>query len=154
MYDSILDKKHSRKKRVPVWLYGKTGKKTWNREATASDIRQLKIKSKKFSFGEVPVHEMNWGVLHRKGYHAGITHLHHFYTDRNLIVFSRMWEKAAFYPSKIGDALKLLLLSYNASHSTLMSRVVVKKKSTDFVITGAQSGVLYISNLPVEKNII
>ena len=34
-----------------------------------------------------------------------------------------------------------------------MSRVVVKKQSTDFVITGAQSGVLYISNLPVEKNI-
>jgi len=34
-----------------------------------------------------------------------------------------------------------------------MTRVVVKKQTTDFVITGAQSGVLYVSNLPVEKNI-
>jgi len=34
-----------------------------------------------------------------------------------------------------------------------MSRVVVKKNSSDFVITGSQSGVLYISSLPVEKNI-
>jgi DNA modification methylase len=31
--------------------------------------------------------------------------------------------------------------------------VVVKKNSTDFVITGSQSGVLYISGLPIEKNI-
>ena len=35
-----------------------------------------------------------------------------------------------------------------------MSRVVVKKGSKDFVLTGAQSGVLYVSSLPVEKNII
>ena len=39
-------------------------------------------------------------------------------------------------------------------HSTLMTRVVVKKNSKDFVLTGAQSGVLYISSLPVEKNIL
>ena len=48
----------------------------------------------------------------------------------------------------------MVLLSYNAAHSTLMSRVVVKKNSKDFVLTSAQSGVLYISSLPVEKNII
>lgn len=35
-----------------------------------------------------------------------------------------------------------------------MTRVVVKSNNNDFVITGAQSGVLYISSLPVEKNII
>ena len=47
-----------------------------------------------------------------------------------------------------------MLLSYNASHCTLMTRVVAKKASKDFVLTGAQSGVLYISKLPVEKNIL
>lgn len=51
------------------------------------------------------------------------------------------------------DALKLLILSYNATHSTLMTRVVVKQGRSDFVVTGAQSGVLYISSLPVEKNV-
>jgi hypothetical protein len=34
-----------------------------------------------------------------------------------------------------------------------MTRVVAKKNSKDFVLTGAQPGVLYISSLPVEKNI-
>ena len=45
------------------------------------------------------------------------------------------------------------MLSYNAAHSTLMTRVVLKKNSTDFVVTGAQSGVMYVSGLPVEKNV-
>lgn len=152
--DPVLNEKHSRKKRIPVWLYGKTGKKTWSRKATAMDIKRLKSVQSRFSMEAVPLHEMNWGILHRKGYHAGISHLHHFYTDRNLIVFSRLWEKTNAYSPDMNAALKLLLLSYNASHSTLMSRVVVKQRNKDFVITGAQSGVLYISNLPVEKNII
>ena len=39
------------------------------------------------------------------------------------------------------------------SHSTLMTRVVAKKDNPDFVVTGSQPGVLYISGLPVEKNI-
>ncbi|MEL7006664.1 MAG: DNA methyltransferase, partial [Bacteroidota bacterium] len=37
--------------------------------------------------------------------------------------------------------------------TTLDINVVVKKDNSDFVITGSQSGVLYISSLPVEKNI-
>ena len=52
------------------------------------------------------------------------------------------------------DALRLLVLSYNATHSTLMTRVVVKNGENDFVQTSAQSGVLYVSGLPVEKNIL
>jgi DNA modification methylase len=151
--DPVLKKKHNRKKRIPIWIYGRTGKRTWNREANKNDLKIIREIPKKYILGEVPVHPINWGVLHRKGYHKGITHLHHFYTDRNLIVFSRLWEKINDYPVDQHDVLKLLLLSYNTSHSTLMSRVVVKKQSTDFVITGAQSGVLYISNLPAEKNI-
>ena len=35
-----------------------------------------------------------------------------------------------------------------------MTRVVAKRNAKDFVLTGAQSGVLYISKLPVEKNIL
>lgn len=154
VYDSILQKDHTRKKRVPVWVYGKTGSKTWNRKATSHDIENISAISTQMPSGHVPVYNLNWGILYRKGYHTGISHLHHFYTDRNLLVFSRLWEKVDSYPADIRNALKLLLLSYNSSHSTLMSRVVVKKGGKDFVITGAQSGVLYISNLPVEKNII
>lgn len=154
VFDPVLNKKHTQKKRIPVWYYGKTGKKTWNRKVTSKDRQLEKEKNGKHRIGNVPNHVINWGVLHRKGYHYGITHLHHFYTEKNLIVFSRLWDKTVEYPTHLRKAMQLLLSSYNASHSTLMSRVVVKKNSKDFVITGAQSGVLYISNLPVEKNIL
>lgn len=152
--DEVLKIKHTTKKRVPVRIYGKTGKKTWHKDITNSDVRFLEEKLDKLTLLDFPKYELNWGDLYRKGYHQGITHLHHLYTKRNAVVFSSLWKRVSSYPEKYQNALKLLLLSYNSSHSTLMTRVVVKSNNNDFVITGAQSGVLYISNLPVEKNII
>ncbi|MBS1748630.1 MAG: DNA methylase [Bacteroidetes bacterium] len=153
-WDVILNKNHVAKKRVPVKIYGRTGKKSWSRLVTKKDISHFKALLSPIELIDFPKHEINWGVLYRKGYHTGISHLHHFYTERNAIVFSRLWNKISSYPLEYQDALKFLLLSYNSSHSTLMTRVVVKKNSTDFVITGSQSGVLYISGLPIEKNIL
>ena len=67
---------------------------------------------------------------------------------------SDLWALTEKYPEQEADALKLLLLSYNGAHCTLMTRIVAKHNSRDFVLTGAQSGVLYISKLPIEKNIL
>lgn len=148
--DEILGKTCKRKKRVPAWIYGCTNGKNWDRAATMDDIKiyddikELSITPKK----------IKWGELHRKGYHYGIDYLHQFYTQRNFIVMNKLWEMTNDYDDRIKDALRLMLLSYNASHCTMMTRVVAKKNSKDFVLTGAQSGVLYISKLPVEKNIL
>jgi hypothetical protein len=65
-----------------------------------------------------------------------------------------LWHLIESFPAHLQDALQLLVLSYNSTHSTLMTRVVVKDGENDFVLTGAQSGVLYVSGLPVEKNIL
>lgn len=153
IWDEVLQQKHEQKKRVPVEVYGKTGKKTWSRLITEADIEDLEAMLATFPLDNFPKHLINWGVLYRAGYHHGITHLHHFYTRRNALVFSALWKNITKFPSTVQSSLKLLLLSYNSSHATLMTRVVVKKNSTTFVITGSQSGVLYISGLPIEKNI-
>ena len=68
-------------------------------------------------------------------------------------MFSYLWSQVEECNADLRNALRIFLLSYNSSHSTLMTRVVAKKNSKDFVLTGAQPGVLYISSLPVEKNI-
>ena len=99
----------------------------------------------------IPHVEIPWGDLYRSGYHRGITHLHHFYTRRNLTIFAALWQRVATSPLR--DALRFWLLSYNASHGTLMTRVVAKRKQQDLVVTSSQSGVLYVSGLPVEKNL-
>lgn len=151
--DPLTGEASIRRKRMLKRIYGKTGDRNWSRPATTEDdevaarVASLPLPS------SIPVVEIPWGDLHRTGYHKGITHAHHFYTPRNLFLISTIWEQIEVAPVEVRDALRLLLLSYNASHATLMTRVVVKSGLTDFVLTGAQSGVLYISSLPVEKNI-
>jgi hypothetical protein len=94
-----------------------------------------------------------WGDLWRAGYHEGITHVHHFYTRRNLIALGALCELVANESEPIRDALRFWISSYNSSHSTLMTRVVAKQDQADLVLTSAQPGVLYVSGLPVEKNV-
>jgi len=151
-FDPMLKRTISRKKRLPVWIYGSTNGNNWDRRARPEDMCTSQFEAL------IPYHsapkELQWGELHRSGYHYGITHLHHFYTQRNYLAMSALWHLTDSFSRPKADALKLLLLSYNATHCTLMTRVVAKKNMDDFVLTGAQSGVLYISKAPIEKNIL
>lgn len=151
VFDPLLDAQITRRKRVPAAVFGKTAGKNWKRPADTSDPGDdpARLRETRHSGPVLPIH---WGELHRAGYHTGISHLHHFYTARNFEAMSAIWAAAERADASVRDALRLLALSYNASHSTLMTRVVIKGGS-DFVITGSQSGVLYVSALPVEKNL-
>lgn len=151
--DDIIGKRNELRARKPVWLHGTSGKKKWSRPVTDQDSELLARVAGEPVPGAVPRIEIPWGDLYRRGYHQGITHLHHFYTRRNLIVFGRLWERTACYDDLLRDALRFWLLSYNASHATIMTRVVAKTGQKDLVLTSAQPGVLYISGLPVEKNL-
>lgn len=154
VYDSLLKKNVVRKKREPAWIYGKTNGENWDRKANDDDKIFIKtLEEKEYEESDVPK-KICWGELHRAGYHLGINHLHQFYTRRNYSVMYRLWRLTEQYSDKVRDALRLLLLSYNATHCTMMTRVVAKRNAKDFILTGAQSGVLYISKLPVEKNIL
>lgn len=154
VYDELLAQNITRKKRVPVLVYGQHGTNKWVREVNETDWVLLKTIEREIKFNKFKPQKISWGELYRSGYHTGISYLHHFYTKRNFYVMRKLWALTDHYPTKVREALRLVLLSYNAAHSTLMTRVVVKKNSKDFVLTSAQSGVLYISSLPVEKNII
>ena len=142
--DEITGTPTAQRVRQLARVYGVTGTKRWSRPPLKSDIQLIeKIAAQPLPDG-VPSVEIPWGDLHRRGYHQGITHLHHFYTRRNLTVFARLWQRASKYQGS---------LSYNASHATIMTRVVAKTDQKDLVVTSAQPGVLYVSGLPVEKNL-
>lgn len=150
----LFEGKAERKKRVLVRVHGQTGKEKWQRAPTKDDLATCAAAEGIVLPASAPDKDIVWGDLHRAGYHRGIKKLHHFYTRRNFLAVASMWDLAGKFPDDMRDALRLLILSYNSSHSTLMTRVVVKKGQKDFVLTGSQSGVLYISGLPVEKNVI
>ncbi len=153
-YDDIITGEQTiRRKRLPFRIYGTTGKTNWQRNAGSNDLESLG-RFHGYNKVEKPImYPIQWGILHRNGYHTGISYLHQFYTERNFYIFSMLWDLVKKYPKDIQPALKVWLLSYNLSHATMMTRVVAKKDSQDFVITGSQPGVLYISSLPVEKNL-
>jgi 16S rRNA G966 N2-methylase RsmD len=153
-WDDVLNKPVESRNRQPVWVYGTSGAKTWSRPTTDEDRDLLKRIATTPVPQSVPRVAIPWGDLYRSGYHQGITHLHQFYTRRNLIVFGRLWEYAERHTGSMREALRFWLLSYNASHATIMTRVVAKSGQKDLVITSAQPGVLYVSGLPVEKNLM
>lgn len=152
--DDLLDATRQTRVREPAWLYGRTGRTNWSRRANAADFALLEEIQRMTPPDCVPVVEIPWGDLYRRGYHRGITHLHHLYTRRNLIVLGTLWQHAAVFPAALRDALRFWLLSYNAAHATIMARVVAKSNQTELVVTSAQPGVLYVSGLPVEKNLL
>ncbi len=151
--DEILDSDRTVRKRHPARIYGRTGKKTWARPVSCEDIALLENIGIQPIPESVPRAAIPWGDLYRRGYHTGISHVHHFYTRRNLIAFGQLWKRSMAYDPGLRDSLHLWLLSYNSAHSTLMTRVVAKDGQDELVVTSAQPGVLYVSGLPVEKNI-
>lgn len=152
-FDPLLGHNIERKRRHPVVIYGVTGRRNWRRPVTPDDLERIERTRAVEISSKAPVRRVEWGDLHRAGYHRGISHVHHFYTHRNFAALDALWTAIASQPAHLHDSLKLLVLSFNASHATDMTRVVVKKGQADFVLTGAQSGVLYVSGLPVEKNV-
>lgn len=157
--DSILNCERTSKMRRLVRVNGISGGRHWEHQPTNHELETLKRIEKADLPNIIPIAPMMWkggtawGDLWRAGYHEGITHVHHFYTRRNLIVLASLWELVEKEPRPIRNALRFWISSYNSSHSTLMTRVVAKQNQHDLVLTSAQPGVLYISGLPVEKNI-
>lgn len=151
--DDLSGARFECKKRVLVQVYGRTGTVKWQRPPTDEDRAAASLANSFHLPASAPIERISWGDLYRAGYHKGITHLHHFYTRRNFLALAILWDLASKFEGDVRNALRLLILSYNATHSTLMTRVVVKQGQGDFILTGAQTGVLYVSGLPVEKNV-
>lgn len=149
--DPLLGKPISLPKRVPVRMVCVGDGGRFEKDPDAGDYERLQEIEKigaPVACPNVPIR--HWGDLYRSGYHSGITHVHHFYTWRNFLSIGTLWEAAA--SSELAGSLRFLVSSYNVAHSTLMSRIVFKANSARPVLTGYQTGALYISALPVEKN--
>jgi len=81
----------------------------------------------------------------------GVSRVRDFYTKRNFYSLSAL--RQSLPADRVGKAMEFLINSYDLTHSTLMTRVIFKGGGKKPVLTGYQSGTLYISSLPVEKNI-
>ena len=153
-YDSELKNTVKQVKQVPIRInYSIENKKgRFEKKPDQSDLTLLKKIDRidlkyKFPTTKIPKGDKTGEPINR-----GITHIHHFYTSRNLIILSALRGKVKNYT--LVRQLLFLINSYDLTHSTLMSRIIFKSGGKKPVLTGYQSGTLYIPSLPVEKNII
>lgn len=158
--DRLLKTDRLRVKRIPYQVYGQTDNRNWKRGATKEDLNDIrKIEKTALPRAVKPIPMLGekrngkWGEMYRSGYHRDVTHVHHFYTPRNLTAISILFNEAEGIPNRFRQIIILAISSYNIANSTLMTRFVFKNGSNLPVNTSAQPGALYIPNCPVEKNV-
>jgi len=152
IYDSALNKTIRVLKRYPVLINYNIGKKRYEKKPDTYDIELIeKIKNYEINYW-YPTNYLPEGDKTNEPRRLGITNVHHFYTKRNLIILSALRYYAQ--KSKYSKQLLFLINSYDSTHSTLMTRIIFKGGGKKPILTGSQSGTLYISALPIEKNIL
>jgi DNA methylase len=153
-FDPKLNDTVKQAKQIPVMInYSITGRKgRFEKKPDQFDLDLLeRIKNTNFQYN-LPIAKIPKGDKTGEPINRGITYIHHFYTLRNLTILSALREKAKGSP--ISRQLLFLINSYDLTHSTLMSRIIFKSGGKKPVLTGYQSGTLYVPSVPVEKNII
>lgn len=120
IYDKGLDKTITMAKHEPILINYSVGKKRFEKVLDKNDLELInKIKSIDFNYW-YPKNKMFKGVETSRNNKKGMTHIHHFYTKRNLIVLSYLYAhfkhdaKLIFYfTSVIQRASKLFRWSKN-----------------------------------------
>ncbi|MCR1345614.1 site-specific DNA-methyltransferase [Acidithiobacillus ferrooxidans] len=150
--DSKLGKSVKIAKQIPVLINYSIGKKRHEKKPDKDDLQILTKALSEIKDYDYPVNEIPDGDKTGEPIRMGINHVHHFYTVRNLLILSAL--RAEAKKSLYRKTIEFLINSYDLTHSTMMSRLIFKSGGQKPVLTGYQSGTLYFSSLPVEKNII
>ena len=150
-YDYLLDKTIRQTKTVPVHINYSIGTKRFEKKPDEYDLDLInKIKSYPNS-NWFPLSLMmdkgeSWGDTWRSGVHAGVTHVHHFYTNRNMFVISRFRQLC---PS----SEFFILITKIAFQNTKLYRYTYQSGVWG-AGGGPMSGTLYMPSLVKELNAI
>ncbi len=144
VYDRALKKTLQQARQVPVLINYSVGKKRYEKEPDAEDLALIRKIEESNILYPVPIFPMmfigeRWGDSWRAGYHSGVTHVHHFYTNKNLRVLSSFLNRCG------KQAHRFILSSSNINLSKLY-RFRLNGKG------GNVSGTLYIPSTIQENN--
>ena len=149
-FDKAIDKEITQAKQVPVMInysYTKNGKKKRaEKTPDAFDLALIdKIEKMDIPYW-FPINELPDGYNTQQPIKShGITHVHHFYTKRNL------WVLGALYQLSVKKDNSIFLYWFNAVVVNLARTARYKFKRSGNV---PLSGTIYISSLPTETNVI
>jgi DNA modification methylase len=139
-FDKRLNELVTMSKQVPVLINYSVGKKRFEKKPDEFDLALIeKIDNMEIPYW-YPTDELPKGDKTREPIRLGITHVHQFYTRRNLAVL-------ATYLSKIASVKYILSVTASLYRSTKMYKFTLDRKM------GTVSGTLYIPSLNVENSL-
>ncbi len=129
-FDPVLRRTVSLPKQVPVLIVYYVGNKKYEKKPDSADlelIRRIDTEPITDWFPVVPMMHKDgkWGDTWRAGYHAGITHLHHFFTQRNLRSLAAAWKYAT--TPRLKFMLTSLMYKSSIMCSPLMSNFFAER---------------------------
>lgn len=152
-FDRAIGQTVRQAKQAPVLINYSVGKKRYEKRPDAHDLALIeKIENSDIPY-PFPTERMPEGDESRRNDDIGLTHVHHFYTRRNLWVLAALWEKAS--TSHYKNALHFWL---NAASRTSTKLTSIKFSNYFFggagPITPGIKGTLYISSAIPEVPIL
>lgn len=143
IYDKALGKMIEQVKQVPVMINYSVGRKRFEKTPDEEDLKLLqKIEEMDIPYW-YPTDRMPEGDESRRNDIAGITHVHHFYTKRNLWVLITFYDNILVY----NNLLYWLITSVSEGGSKL-------NRERPGGLPSKLSGTLYISSMIREINMI
>jgi DNA modification methylase/rubredoxin len=140
-YDKALKQTIRQAKQVPVLINYSVGNKRYEKTPDKHDLALIeKIENSDIPYW-FPIDRMPEGDESRRNDRTGLTHVHHFYTRRNLLVLAAVFQ--VFTKSRA----KFLFTS-SLINCTKLYRYRTNNKG------GNVSGTLYVPSTPQENNVI
>jgi len=161
VWDSALSREIERARQVPVLINYSVGRHRHEKKPDAGDLALIrKIEESEIPYW-YPTNPMmgkgdQWGDTWRSGVHYGITHVHHFYTRRNLWALAAIWA----HISRVSDRIlqNRLRCAFTGALRQL-SRLASVAFSYYFhggggAINAGTKGTLYVSSTVPEVNAV
>lgn len=149
--DKGVGKIAQRTKQYPVMISYSVGKKRFTKRPDSHDleiVEKIESMDNPYWYPTDPMMGKGeaWGETWRAGYHQGISHVHHFFTSRNLYALSSYWDKAG----KESDERVVLYLKYLMTSVFSRSHRLNRYMPNHFRHVGPLSGTLYIPSFQAE----
>jgi len=156
VYDRALGQSIQRAKQVPVLISYTVGGRRYEKAPDADDlvlIRRIEESDVPYWF---PIDQVPEGDKTADPLSVGITHVHHFWTKRNLWVQAALWARAHSCPNRRCAASLQFWLTAAMRHLTRMSKL-----GTNYYFHGGGGavnagvlGTLYVPSFSVENNVL
>ena len=151
-YDSAIKETVSQAKQVPVLINYTVGGKRMEKAPDDFDLALIERIEKNYIPYWFPSDRMMEGKETRRNDPIGITHVHHFYTKRNLCVLACLRDALRTSPM---EGQLLCLVGDQLPRASKMHKIAVSRLNTNLSKTaGVLAGTLYVPSNQIEYSVL